>query len=38
MLGPVIVWDLPDDVYPYAKMVPLKPSKTLSMIGRAAKS
>ena len=33
--GPVIVCDLPDEVCPYANMVPLKPSKTESIIGRA---
>ena len=29
---------LPDDVYPYANMVPLKPCKTLSTRGLAANS
>ena len=38
ILGPYIVWVFPDEVCPYAKIVPLKPSKTESMIGFAATS
>ena len=38
MSGPCIVCVLPEDVYPYAKIVPLKPSNTLSIIGFAALS
>jgi len=32
---PSIVWVLPVPVYPYAKIVPLYPSKTDSTIGSA---
>ena len=38
MSGPCIVKVLPDDVYPQAKMVPLKPSRTESIMGLAAAS
>lgn len=34
--SPSIVWVLPDAVWPYANMVPLKPSITLSTIDEAA--
>lgn len=34
MSGPTIVWVLPDEVWPYARTVPLKPSRTDSIIGR----
>jgi hypothetical protein len=33
--GPYIVCVFPDDVYPYAKIVPLNPSSTLSITGCA---
>lgn len=34
--APCIVWVFPEEVYPYAKIVPLKPSKTDSITGLAA--
>ena len=36
VLLPSIVWVFPVPVWPYAKIVPLYPSRTLSMIGNAA--
>jgi hypothetical protein len=36
MFGPIIVNVFPDEVWPYANIVPLNPSRTESIIGLAA--